>query len=105
MINLQAKHLKLLKQILQQHISNYEVLIFGSRATNNIKEYSDVDLVILDCPPLSPSLLAKLQYSLNESNLPLKVDLVEWSKIDSEFQAIIMNNYDIVQKAIDNKNQ
>ncbi|MGZ3748014.1 MAG: nucleotidyltransferase family protein [Pseudobdellovibrionaceae bacterium] len=52
------------------------VFIFGSRAKGNFRKYSDLDLLIESEPQLSAIELSNLADSFNESDLPIKVDVV-----------------------------
>ncbi|MDO4433216.1 MAG: hypothetical protein Q4B82_01370 [Alysiella sp.] len=49
----------------------------------------NLDLVILGDEPLSLAERAALTDDFSESNLPWKVDLVDWNLIGKEFQEII----------------
>ena len=66
-----------------------EVLVFGSRATWTAKEYSDLDLAIMGDEPLSLGEVSALDEALGESDLPFKVDIVEWARIDDGFRRIV----------------
>ena len=83
--------------ILQKHIPNKTVWAFGSRATRNAKRYSDLDLAIIGDASLSVSLLAALEDDFAESDLPFKVDLIDWTTISPEFRVIIKNSHVIVR--------
>ncbi|HIC09353.1 MAG TPA: nucleotidyltransferase domain-containing protein [Aquificales bacterium] len=56
-----------------------EVYLFGSRARGDFSPYSDVDIAILSRRDLSEK-LTLLREILEESNFPLKVDIVELKK-------------------------
>ncbi len=57
-----------------------KVYIFGSRARGNHREFSDLDIlyVIKNKPPLHK--IGEIKDLLNESNLPIKVDLVDFDE-------------------------
>ncbi|MFA6038226.1 MAG: nucleotidyltransferase domain-containing protein [Legionellales bacterium] len=78
-------------QILKRHLPvSAQVWVFGSRAKSNAKPYSDLDLAIdLNGETLSLQLLANLAFDFEESDLPYKVDIVDWNAIDTTFQARI----------------
>lgn len=77
-IDLSDRHRALLASILQRHLPNHTLWIFGSRARGDAKPHSDVD-ILLEGPPPSSLERAKLELALEESNLPFPVDLVgEW---------------------------
>ena len=71
------------KRILAEHVPDCEVRAFGSRATWTAWEYSDLDLAVV-----SPELArlghpaANLREAFEESDLPIRVDVVDWSNAD-----------------------
>lgn len=50
--------------------------VFGSRATGKHKKFSDIDILIENGDKISEFLLTSIRSELEESNLPIKVDLV-----------------------------
>lgn len=69
-------------EILQSILSAYpitEVKVFGSRATGNYKEYSDLDLIIHG--DLKPSDEDRLWTLFSEASLPIKVDVKLYNEI------------------------
>jgi type I restriction enzyme S subunit len=96
MINLDAESLMLLKTILRRHVSQYEAWLFGSRATAHCKPYSDIDVAIISPEPIMVNVLAELESELAASDLPYKVDLVDFASASPEFQQVIINHYEII---------
>ena len=88
-VDLRPDHWAIVRDALRQHVPDREVLVFGSRATGNSKEYSDLDLAIMGEEPLSLRVVSALDEALGESDLPFKVDIVEWARIDEGFRRII----------------
>ena len=85
MINISEKHLAIIKSILEKY--NYSFYLFGSRITNKIKRFSEVDLFyIVDIPAKD---ISQLEEEFENSDLPYKVDLVDYNKCDPEFQHIM----------------
>ncbi len=99
MINLKPEWLETVKLILAEHVPEFDVLAFGSRVTATVKEFSDLDLVIMTTEPLSIRRLARLKEAFSESDLPIKVDVVDWATTDESFRAIIQKGTEVVQKA------
>lgn len=91
MIDLENKYLLQLKAILAEHIPSQKIILFGSRANGTAKPYSDIDLAIMDDEPLETLTLAKLRMGFEESDLPYKVDIVEWSELTDAFKAAIQS--------------
>ncbi|HQY22803.1 MAG TPA: nucleotidyltransferase domain-containing protein, partial [Gammaproteobacteria bacterium] len=50
---------------------------------------SDLDLCIMGTQPLSLQQLGDLREDFSESDLPFRVDIVEWTTITPEFKKII----------------
>lgn len=85
MINIESKHLNIVLNILNKY--NYTFYVFGSRATNKVKQFSDLDLCYKEAIP--DAVIAKLEEDFEESDLPYKVDLVNYNSCDTEFKKII----------------
>ena len=75
--------------ILQRYLLQYEVWAFGSRVTGKAKPYSDLDLAIVSERTLPLTLLAEVAEAFSESDLPWKVDLVDWATTSERFQQVI----------------
>jgi predicted nucleotidyltransferase len=88
-LDLDPEHLKIVQDILRQHVSQYEVWAFGSRVTGKARQYSDLDLAIITGQPLPLSVSAALNDAFADSSLPFKVDVVEWAMAGAEFRRII----------------
>ena len=96
-VDLRPGHWAIVRNALRQHVPDREVLVFGSRATWTAKEYSDLDLAIMGDEPLSLRVVSALDEALGESDLPFKVDIVEWTRIDEGFRRIIRGHGVVVR--------
>ena len=96
-VDLRPDHWVIVCSILRQHVPDREVLAFGSRATWTAKDYSDLDLAIMGDEPLSPDATSALAERFSGSDLPFKVDLVDWARIDDGFRGIIRRHGVAVQ--------
>jgi uncharacterized protein len=63
--------------------------VFGSRATGRARRYSDLDLAIDAGRPLTLDETARLNEAFRESDLPYRVDLVDWQGIGDRFRQTI----------------
>ena len=93
MLHLDPKHLNIVKTILKTHVPDREVVAFGSRTTDSYKPHSDLDLCVMGDEPVSFGLFAKLREAFSESDLPMRVDLVDWASMTSEFRVLIQNDF------------
>ncbi|MCD1597046.1 nucleotidyltransferase family protein [Rheinheimera aquimaris] len=75
--------------ILQRYLPNNEIWAFGSRVKGNAKPFSDLDLAIISDTPLPLALLAEVAEAFSESDLPWKVDLVDWATTSERFRQVI----------------
>ena len=89
LLDLRPDHWTVVREILRKHVPDREVVAFGSRATGTAKKYSDLDLAILGDEPLSLDTIASIGEGFGESDLPFKVDVVDWARADEAFRAII----------------
>lgn len=97
-IDIRPDHWEIVKNILQKHVPQYEVWAFGSRAKWTAKEYSDLDLAIITDQPLSLDISAILSDAFSESDLPWRVDVVDWATTSESFKKIIERDKVVVQE-------
>jgi predicted nucleotidyltransferase len=86
---LQPEHWAIVKAILKRHVPDRAVWAFGSRARSKARPYSDLELAILGEQPLGLDLSAALVDDFRESDLPWKVDVVDWATTSESFRRII----------------
>jgi predicted nucleotidyltransferase len=79
------------RDILRRHLpAGTTVLVFGSRAHGrNVKPYSDLDLCLRGTKALPTGLIEALETAFRESDLPIKVDVVDWHRLPPEFRDAI----------------
>jgi type I restriction enzyme S subunit len=82
----------IVKRILARHVPASEVWAFGSRAKRTAKPYSDLDLAVISSEPVPASVTAALADDLSESDLPWKVDVVDWSTTSDAFKTIMLKH-------------
>lgn len=88
-LDISSEHLAIVQQILRQLLPSCEVWAFGSRVKGAAKPFSDLDLVVMSQQPLSLALIASLNEAFSQSDLPWKVDIVDWSTTSADFKAVI----------------
>lgn len=98
-IDIRPDHWAMVQDILQKHVPQYEVWAFGSRAKWTAKDHSDLDLCIKTDKPLDFKTLALMEEDFSESDLPWKVDVVDWATTSESFRKIIERDKVVVQKA------
>lgn len=96
-LDLQPRHLEIVRKILQNWIPGRTVWAFGSRAKGTAKTYSDLDLAVITDVPLDLNVFGALKEAFSESDLPFKVDVVDWAATKQPFRDIIQRDRLVVQ--------
>lgn len=83
-------HRRIVEDILRAHLpTGARVWVYGSRATGAARRYSDLDLAIDAGHRMTFDELSALAEAFSESDLPWKVDVVDWRAIGDGFRAAI----------------
>ena len=84
---------KKIKNIILNNLPSgeFKVFLFGSRAIGNNSKWSDYDIGISGKRKLPISILAKIYNELEESDIPYKVDLVDFSNVSDKFKKSAMS--------------
>jgi len=96
MIDLSSEHLDIVRQILKNHAAGYDVWAYGSRVNGGARKYSDLDLVIKTDQRLEQCVLLGLKDAFESSDLPFRVDVLDWSRISDEFKKRILEKYMVI---------
>ena len=96
-IDIHPKDLETVQTILAQHVPKSEVCAFGSRVQWTARKTSDLDLVIMTDTPIDLLTLADLREAFSESDLPFKVDIVDWATTKENFRQLIETKYEVIQ--------
>ncbi|MDR3232995.1 MAG: nucleotidyltransferase domain-containing protein [Planctomycetaceae bacterium] len=101
MINLASEHLEMVKKILADFVPESEVRVFGSRCNGKARKFSDLDLCVCGREKLPWLLLEELKDAFMESDLPLRVDILDYHSIPEHFKKNISNG-EVVQSRCEN---
>ena len=96
-IDIEPGQWAVVRDILSRHVPQYEVWAFGSRTTGKAKPFSDLDLAIITPQPLALDVSAALSHDFVESDLPWKVDIVDWASTRESFRQIIARDRVVIQ--------
>jgi predicted nucleotidyltransferase len=94
-LKIEPSHLKIVQDILDQYLETSMIIwVFGSRAKGRVKPFSDLDLVLESTTglPVEENKMIDVKNAFEESDLPWKVDVLDWNKITSDFQQIILEH-------------
>lgn len=96
-ISLTQKEKETVLSILKEYAPSLPIWAFGSRVEMTNRKTSDLDIAIINDVSLPVKKKAALREAFSESNLPFRVDVVEWSGISDTFKEIIKKNYVILK--------
>jgi predicted nucleotidyltransferase len=97
MIDLPLFQLETVKRILAEQVPLCEIRVFGSRIKQTAKAWSDLDLAVVSTTKLGQDVLYDLREAFEESDLPIRIDVLDWHAISPEFRAVINEGYEIIQ--------
>ncbi len=97
-LQLPARDLARVRALVAAHVPGAEVWAYGSRVRGTGHAASDLDLLARN--PADPTAatpgLAALRGALSESDLPIRVDLVDWARIPDASRRNILEAYVVV---------
>jgi type I restriction enzyme S subunit len=88
-LDLEPRHLDEVRRILARHAPGARAWAFGSRTAGHAKRFSDLDVALEAENGVPIETLARLRDAFSESDLPIKVDIVDWNALDPEFRSAI----------------
>lgn len=89
MIDLPALQLQTVRQLVRLHLAGLPVYAFGSRTTGRARKFSDLDLMVKADTPVDWLQLESLREALEDSELPICVDVVDWNRCNQGFQTLV----------------
>ncbi|MDG6095707.1 nucleotidyltransferase domain-containing protein [Acetobacter sp. AN02] len=96
-IDITSEERAIVLRILNDIVPDREMRAFGSRVTGKAKPFSDLDLAVMGDEPLPLETRAQLEEAFSESDLPWKVDVLDWAQVDDQFKRIISNSWIVLQ--------
>lgn len=100
-LHIEPRHLAMVCQVLAQHVPGLPVWAFGSRTKGCAKPHSDLDLAVITTEPMSLQQAALLAEAFSESDLPWRVDVVDWASTSEPFRRLIEAHHVVLQGAGD----
>ncbi|PIU55496.1 MAG: nucleotidyltransferase domain-containing protein [Deltaproteobacteria bacterium CG07_land_8_20_14_0_80_38_7] len=81
--------ISILRQLLP---SNVEIFFFGSRIDGTSRRASDLDILLKGATQIDLGLIAMVREKMEESNLPFKVDILDYHSCSQEMLKNISSN-------------
>ena len=88
-VDIGPSDLETVRRILYEQALGLEVRVFGSRLSWTARGASDLDLALMTTEPLDIGRMAALKAAFTESDLPFRVDIVDWASTSESFRKVI----------------
>ncbi len=92
MLDLSSEDLGILNTILTEQMPGVKVLAFGSRVKGRARKFSDLDLALDAGSPIGWSRIGDLKEAFSESDLPIKVDVIDLNDITDRFRELVLSH-------------
>ena len=94
-LDLPRRYREQVEALLREHVLGVEVWAYGSRVSGRSHEGSDLDLVLRgpDLKRIDSGQLADLIEALEESNVPIIVQVHDWARLPERFHREIEREY------------
>lgn len=81
-----------IKRIVFKHLSlkKYKIFVYGSRATGRARKWSDYDIGVMGKEEAPQTVLASLSEELENSNIPVNVDVVDFHHVSDRFKNLAL---------------
>ena len=89
---IKPQYLQILLDVFKNYCPDAEIWAYGSRINGDAHEASDLDLVVKSFNDVNKSLF-ELKELINDSDIPIIVDILEFDKIPFSFQKEIEKDY------------
>ena len=85
-VDIAPADLETVRNILREHAPGLEARAFGSRVSWTARETSDLDLALMTAKSLDAARMAALRGAFADSDLPFRVDVVDWAGVSENFR-------------------
>ena len=95
-IDVTPEQLQIISTLLELHVPDVSVWVYGSRINGTARSSSDLDMVVFTKPEQWLS-VSNLREAFDDSDLPFRIDLFVWAEVPEQFHAKIKANYVVLQ--------
>lgn len=91
---LEERHWALIERLVLDdlRVHGAQIWVFGSRARGDYRPFSDLDLLYHTKQPLSLATIGAIAQRLEDSHLPIKVDLVSWDDLAQSYRPSVLKD-------------
>lgn len=92
MKNKLEKYKNIIMTIIEKYLPNAKIILYGSRARGDFKEGSDIDVALDMGTKIDNSLIYKIMGDLEDSDLPIFFDIVDFTKMSEDMKKNILKD-------------
>jgi len=92
MNNRTEQYKKIIIPIIEKHVPHAKIILYGSRARKDARQGSDIDIALDTGKKIDLLILSKIINELEESNLPILFDIVDFQAVSEHMQKEIMKD-------------
>ena len=93
MIDMTNKYMTELSAIIKKYLPHTKIFVYGSRARGDFKEGSDIDIALDTGATIDLSIFSNITYDIDESNVPILVDLIDVHAVSEKFLHVIQKDW------------
>jgi predicted nucleotidyltransferase len=99
---IREKDKKALLQIFSAAGQPFEIWAYGSRVDGSAHSGSDLDLAVrtADLKPLPYDVFTELVEKIQDSNIPILVELRDWALLPENFRSSIAQQYEVLYSSL-----
>jgi predicted nucleotidyltransferase len=91
--SINPKYRHFLITTIEKYLPTAKIYLYGSRARKTHSEGSDVDIALDNSTTIAPSTIFKIKDEIEESTMPLFVDLVDVHNVSQKFLESIKKDW------------
>lgn len=86
------KYKKIIYPIILKHLPDVKIIAYGSRARGDDVAGSDIDIALDAGKKIDNTIMTKIYFDLEDSDLPIKYDLVDFYAVSERMQKEILKD-------------
>src|SRR5688572_3208977 len=86
------KYKNIIMPIIERYVPEAKIILYGSRARGDFQEGSDIDIALDMGSKIDSSLMSSIMWDIDDSDLPILFDIVDFSKMTENMKKNILKD-------------
>lgn len=86
------KYKKIIMPIIERHVPDAKIILYGSRARGDDGAGSDIDIALDEGKKIDSDLINNITWDLEDSDLPIFFDIVDFTKMPESMKKNILKD-------------